>query len=436
MTALWRGVGSRDLPPWCFAAFLCAIIPVLVYSQPAEPIREVWRRPLAGVQAVAVAPDGSRSAVVTWAGEIFCWTGGRLAWKRAVPGATAVVLGPGGRALVYTPLDLLRRDLVVLGPVGNVTRRVTAGSPITAVALSANGRVVAIGEADGSVEVQRLEGSATPLRLSLPGPCGQLAYGPRGTLAVTSREPASLTLFAGVGRLLWRAGAPPGCEFQIGASPGVAVSGGLQVVVAVVPKEGTTAVGPVLPATAPSRSPVTVGVRSTDREGGWSRPGRGQIQIVAFSGTGKPLWWRTLEGRNPQLSVIAATGVTVIAYERSERRGLVVRYDRVLVALDRDGAPSWGPKGGMVYNPLLVSVSPGGEAVLSLCSGDRFWLLSGHGQPLWSYRVGSPVRLARASADGSAVAVTTLDGQLSLLKISAAGPGGTGPIPEREARRE
>jgi hypothetical protein len=75
----------------------------------------------------------------------------------------------------------------------------------------------------------------------------------------------------------------------------------------------------------------------------------------------------------------------------------------------------------MIYNPLLVAAAPDGEAVLSLSTSHRFWLLDRRGQPLWSFTASAPVRIARASADGSAVAVATTDGYLSFLEIS---PGG------------
>src|SRR3954452_8470884 len=65
-------------------------------AAPAEPIRELWRRPMAGAQCLAVAPDGSRCALVTWRGEVVCWVGARLGWRRPVPGAEAVVLGRDG----------------------------------------------------------------------------------------------------------------------------------------------------------------------------------------------------------------------------------------------------------------------------------------------------------------------------------------------------
>jgi hypothetical protein len=97
-----------------------------------------------------------------------------------------------------------------------------------------------------------------------------------------------------------------------------------------------------------------------------------------------------------------------------------LRFDRALACFGGNGAPRW-QRGDMVYDPLLVCASPRGDAILSLCSGNRFWLLSGHGQPLWSYTAAAPIRMACASTDGTSVAIATSDNQLSLLKISPAG---------------
>ncbi len=119
------------------------------------------------------------------------------------------------------------------------------------------------------------------------------------------------------------------------------------------------------------------------------------------------------------MSVMADGGV-VVAYLRADRRGVVVRYDRWLACYGPKGALRW-QRGGMIYNPLLVAAAPEGEAVLSLSTSHRFWLLDRRGQPLWSFTASAPVRIARASADGSAVAVATTDGHLSFLEISSCG---------------
>ena len=147
-----------------------------------------------------------------------------------------------------------------------------------------------------------------------------------------------------------------------------------------------------------------------------------RIEIVAYSAAGKPVWRQRLAGRDPHLGMMAASGSVVVAYERADRRGLVLRYARALACFGSDGAPRW-QHGDRVYDPLLVCASPRGDAILSLCAGNRFWLLSGRGQPLWSYTTGAPIRMACASADGTAVAVATSDGYLSLLKISPRGRG-------------
>ena len=88
----------------------------------------------------------------------------------------------------------------------------------------------------------------------------------------------------------------------------------------------------------------------------------------------------------------------------------------------------------MVNDPLLVATSPTGETVLTLCSGNQFWLLSGRGQTLWSYTAKARVRMARASANGASVAVTTSNGQLLLLTIDPEA-GSARPREARVARR-
>src|SRR5712692_4663225 len=116
----WRVFPFALLPfAFCLLTFAAA--------QSAEPIRELWRRPMASAQCLAVSPDGSRCALVTWSGEVVCWVGGRLGWRRAVPGAEVVALGRDGRAVIYTPLDARRRDLLILDADGQNAGRITVG---------------------------------------------------------------------------------------------------------------------------------------------------------------------------------------------------------------------------------------------------------------------------------------------------------------------
>jgi hypothetical protein len=373
---------------------------------PAEPIRELWRRPVDNVQSLAISPDGSRCAVVTWRGVVSCWAGGRLSWKRTIPGAEEVVLGTGGRAVVYTPLDLLRRDLVVLDPQGSTARRITVAGPISAVALSPDGLTVAAGSAGGALEIHALDGPASPARTLVRGSIQQLSFDATGGLLATTAQPAWIVALTADGKVRWRHPAPAGTEFRIGAPARGAGAESLTVVAV------TAAVEP-----DPGRaSDVDPG----DNAAPESDPDR--IEIVAFSPTGKPVWRRRLQGRDPHLGLMAASGQVVIGYERADRRGLVLRYDRALACLARDGSPQW-QRGDLLYEPLLVSASPRGDAILSLGAGNRFWLLSSRGESLWSYTAAAPIRMACASADGTAVAIVTSDGHLAMLKVS---PGGRG----------
>jgi hypothetical protein len=418
---------GAQLPAVLLLSGLIAATFTLARAQPAEPIREAWRRPLGSVQCLAISLDGTRTAIVTWTSEVLCWDGNRLKWRRRVPGAEAVVLGAGGLAVIYTPLDALRRDLLILDGDGHVRRRATAGGPITTLSLSPSGRSAAVGTADGAVEVHGLVFPFRSTDLALPGACRQLGFDSRDDLVVSTDPPAWLSVFDSAGRRLWRAAAPVGCEFRIATPPcsaPVEHSGPLTIVAVVpaVPPAGTAAKsGPVRRAIAQSAQPGSTLV--TGKLGNSApKPGRDEIQLVAYSATGKLIWRHTLKGRAPNLRLMESTGEVVVAYERAERRGATQRYNRVLACFDGTGQPR-REQGGMVYNPLLVSAAPDGRWVLSLCSGNRFWLLSGRGQSLWSFTSRAPVRMVRASANGASVAVYTSDGQLSMLKISPAVSG-------------
>jgi hypothetical protein len=396
-----KGWGNLPLALFPFYFFLLTF----AAAQPAEPIREVWRRPTGSAECLAISPDGSRCALVTWAGQVLCWAGGRLNWRRVVPGAEQVLLGGSGRAVIYTPLDVLRRDLLVLDDRGRITSRCTAGGPITAVALSPDGQTAAIGTAGGAVELHALEGGSPVRRSRLRGAVQQLYFDFSGGLVATTAEPAWLVALAPTGTMRWGHPAPAGCEFRVGMPPRGAGAGGLTVAA-------------VVAADAGGSSEVSeLGLRES---GGGVGIDRDRIEIIAFSAAGKPVWRQHLLGRDPHLGVVASSGGVVVAYERAGRRGLVLRFDRALACFGSNGAPRW-QHGDMLDDPLLVCASPRGDAILSLCSGNRFWLLSGRGQTLWSYTAAAPIRMACASTDGTSVAIATSDNQLTLLKISPAG---------------
>jgi WD40 repeat protein len=410
-----KAAGWLFLLPFTFCLFTFAL------AQSTEPIREAWRRPLPEVQCLSISPDGSRIAVVTWAGDVLCWHGEREGWRRAVPGAAAIAVGNLGRAVVYTPLDCTRRDLLMVDTSGALLGRSTVGSPITAVALSPDGSKAAAGTAAGTVEIHRLDGKGRPTLAALPGSVQQLCYDARGGLIVATTDPAWLAALSPDGRVLWRSPAPAGREFRLGTFPRsrtpdphgeLPVSDNQQSKIQN-PKSKIGTVVATVPVMDDRRGSSG---ESLLRAGSSHRLTVTPIELVAYSADGQPTLRQTLIGRDPHLSVMA-DGSVVVAYQRAERRGVVLRYDRWLACYGPDGLPRW-QRGGMVYSPRLVSAAPGGEAVLSLSAGNRFWLLDGRGQPLWSFTAAAPVRIARASADGSAVAVATTDGHLSLLKIS------------------
>jgi hypothetical protein len=403
-------------------AVLCLSVftPPPTRAQSAEPIREVWWRPLGSVQCLAIAPDGARVAVVTWASEVLCWEGSRERWRRTLPGAQAVVLGAGGRAVVYTPLDAQRRDLLLLNALGRPQGRITADGPISALSLSPDGRYAAVGTVGGSVELHDLKSRTRPHLLRVPGICQQLSHDRQGNLVVTTADPAVLLLFRADGRPLWQLPAPPGAEYRIGTptrTTGDRTTGAITlaaVVASGVRRPEQVTAGEPGPDGRTDGSPT--GSVVTVRGRAWTAPGRNEIHLIGIGPSGKPIWRRTLKGRNPSLCVMHASGDAVLGYERADRRKSVVRYHRVIACFGADGSDRW-EQGGMVYDPLLVTASPGGETVLSLCGGNRFWLLTGRGQQLWTYSTVARVRMARASASGSSVAVTTSNGQLLLLAI-------------------
>jgi hypothetical protein len=389
-------------------------------AQSAEPIREVWRRPLPDVQCLAIAPDGARIAVVTWSGEVLCWERrGRRCWSRFVPGAEAVVLGRGNLAVVYTPLDALHRDLLALDPQGQIIGRATVSGPITTVCPSPNGQAVAVGTMAGTIEVHRWDGKASPVLASVTGAVQQLGYDPGGNLIAATVKPAWLMLLTSRGQVRWRSAAPPAHEFRLAVCPrGIAAARPDRparerlTVVALVPAE------PRFPREGEwddTDLSVPHGLLSKSRAG--RQRDNDQIRLIAYTLQGKPVWRQTLLGRDPHLSLVDENGTLVVAYERADERAALQRYDRWLACFEPDGSQRW-QQGGIVFDPLLISASPDGNTILSLCTGNRFWLLSGRGQTLWSYTAAAPIRIARASADGAAVAVATSDGQLALLKIS------------------
>ena len=272
----------------------------------------------------------------------FAGWGTGLGWRHGVPGAEAVLLGRDGRAVVYTLLDARRRDLLVLDAGGRSAGRLTVGGPITAVTLSPDGQVAAAGTAGGAVEIHPLDGRSPSHRTALQGTVQQLYYDTTGGLVVTTAAPAGIAALGPDGAVRWRHAAAPGQEFRIGVPPRgegkAALTIAAQVPAAGLPVEegGGRESGEV--AAAPEVDP-------------------NRIDLVAFSGLGKPVWRQVLRGRDPHLGVMPASGSVVVAYQRADRRRLVLRYDRAIAFITSDGVLR-RDIGGMVYNPLLVCASP------------------------------------------------------------------------------
>jgi hypothetical protein len=371
---------------------------------PTGPLAPAWAEPAPGVVAVAIAPDGTRVAVVDRAGVLRCYNaGGARLWTASAPGADRLALAANGRlAAAYSLRQPLASQVRLFGPAGEPLSPLAIGGPLTALALAADGtRLVAASGARVYSYTSR-RGGYQQSQFDAPAPVAQVRFAPGNSLYLVSEGVEGVSRVRANGSLLWQARETGASERFI-----------------------ATDLGGQLVASASAFPAPEETIRLQLRDAG-----------------GDLRWETRLPGRMPRPRLVANGGALLLAYEQPLLGRNRVRYERRLAyyalgmaagaATPGDGSPAglpaasaaWTTGGAYTGASLFVAAAADGSRVVSLELDRRagttdLRLLNQEGQKIAVYAPGAPVCLATASDDGSRIATCCADDTLRVLEVGA-----------------
>ncbi len=351
------------------------------------PIAQAWLRPAVGVVEIAVAPDGSRVAILDREGGVRCFDSqGMLLWERSLPGAERLLCGPRGRlVLAYSPGRPLETRVRFLDAEGRFFQAIDTGAVIQDVCIGADGNRVLIGAGRQVWFCAMTTAGIRSRRVTTPAQVHQVEPGPGESAYVVTQSPLGLLMLRSSGRTMWRQENPQARQYAISA----------------------TDAGDALAVATELRNDVVY------------------LDIFDPAGFKRSLDQRP--GRLPRIRLSAGGRALVMAYEHAmgdADRGLFGR--RLLYTRPDDPRGGW-TKGGAFSAPYFVALDTAGEWIVALDvqaprEPPRLRLYGRAGEKRYILPVGAEISIAVASRDGHTVALYRTDGMLQVFRVTLPAP--------------
>lgn len=374
---------------WLFALLL--LLPALAGERPGraqgqppgEPLGQVWRRPLLGVIAIAVSPEGERTLALDRDGILHCYDStGAPRWEQQLPDADHVVTSRrADLTLAYAEGQPLARDVTFMDRNGRRFYVLKPSAPVSFAEVSPGGRYAAVASGKSVIFCSVSEQGVRHRVLRLPGDPRQVQFGPADSLYVACRNPDVVLLLKSSGKALWKYSDRRARNYGISAS-----------------EDGRL---------------LAVG---SEREGD-------TVVAALLDSSRRQLWRVNAPGRAPRVRLAASGAAMVIAYEHKVFYQDQSRFQRLLLYLPRDlsrARNSRWPKGGAFNTPYFVSVARDGAWVVTLdaqAGVPRLRLYGSDGERRYHYTSPARVLIATSSLDGRHIALYGADGALEALQV-------------------
>lgn len=195
--------------------------------QQPDQVLEGHRAPVVGL---AVSPDGTRLASASWDHTVRLWSladGAQRVLEGHTQNVNGVAFAPDGKSLVSVGYDSALR---IWPLAGGAPQTIMLPAPLNAVAIAPDGEIVT-GGADGEVRFLTLEGKEVGKAQAGPTPVAALAISANGTLvaaaeiggsvAVIDRKARTVTrTLAGSGKPVWSVAFLPDNTLLTGGADG------------------------------------------------------------------------------------------------------------------------------------------------------------------------------------------------------------------------
>ena len=370
-------------------------------APPGQPLTLLWRRPVAGFRGAALSPQGELVALSSGAkGTVTLWhwrtQPNHPLWSHPATNASEVAVSAAGNSvLAWAALDPDQPEITILrGADGATLAHQSLGGAVWDAEISADGAYAGIVTGGKTLYLYTL--SDQPYRSGdkriqhwpLPGIGTSVAFPTLGSFLVTGTwNDSSVACYTPRGTGLWQ-----------------------------YPEDGAGrhALAPRLfTAQISGNGRYVLGVSSGNVRG--RDPA---LYLWRSDGGGSPLWKVDLgeDAFYPTAQITQSGDFVAVSYLRQIVRGSQSLSEHHLRLLDHAGNTVW-ERGGLLFPPKLVALSPDGSRLLVSDGKRTLYALRHDGHILRRYRLPGLLRQTSVSADGRVLLVYTGDGTLSLFGI-------------------
>ena len=369
----------------------------------AVPLTPLWTRQIAEFRGAALSPQGELVALSSGVkGTVSLWhwrtQPGKPLWSHPATNASHVAVGAAGSTvLAWSALDPDQPDISILRGADGVTlAHQDLGGAVWAAEISADGAYA--GVVTGGKTLYLYELSDQPYRginrdkrihhWALGGIGNSVAFPAIGSFLVAGTwDDSEVACYTPQGAALW--------QYPEDADARHALANRL--FSAQLSGSGRYVLG------------LSYGnVRQSDPA----------LYLWRSDGGGNPLWKTELgeDAFYPTARITQDGDTVAVSYLRQIVRGNQSLSEHHLRLLDRAGNTLW-ERGGLLFSPTLVALSPDGGHILVSDGQRTLYALRHDGHILKRYPLPGLLRQTAVSADGKVLLVYTGDGTLSLYQL-------------------
>ena len=354
-----------------------------------------WADPISvyGFRSASISSDNTFFATVTAPNDTITlrYQTGKAVWRRQVPGTTNVEVAPKGNLVIaFAALDLTKPTLSIIRgeKVGQISNFVLDGA-IWDVDISNDGTMACAVTGNHSLYVFPLDAPQNYHHWHTDGIGNSVAISKDGTSIIAGMwDESGVACFTRKGDLVWRY--PEEAE------------------------QRKAVMNRLFEAQIAQHGRFVLGVSYAN-----IRQGDATIYLWRKDGSGKPLWTHDLGEDNyyPKAQITANGEFVVVTYLHNITHGQKRAAERRLLVLDRLGDTVF-EKGGLLFSPNLVTVSPTGNTVTVSDGQYALYNVNSNGRISASKTMDKLIHQTIASEDGRLILVYTGDGKLTLLRVS------------------
>jgi hypothetical protein len=354
-----------------------------------------WDTPIEidGFRSAAISADNSYFATVSSPKDTITLRhqSGAVVWKRSVPGMTNIDVAPNGRlVMAFAALDLTRPEIdIIQGAKGDRLSKYVLDGAIWDVNISNDGKTACVATGNHSLYKFSLTEHPSYRHWHTDGIGNSVAISKDSSAIIAGMwDESGVACYNANGDTMWQY---PKDEDQ---------------------RKGV--LNRLFEAQIEQGGRYVLGVSYAN-----IRQGDATIYLWRKNGDGRPLWTRDLGQNNyyPKAQVTANGNYVVVTYLHNITHGQQSAAERRLLVLDRVGDTVF-EKGGLLFSPNLVTVSPDGSTV-TVSDGQRvLYNVDSNGHISASKTMDHLIHQTIASENGRLVLVYTGDGSLTLLRAS------------------